>query len=212
MDKLVRVFVIEDEETLGIGLKGPLEEDGTIEVVGFATTLADAIPAIASSKPEVIVADFFLVGETTRNLPRSLGADGPKVLYYSGQHSGSVILDADKSGGAGFLGKRSSPQALRAKIRAIAGGESGFSLRDRDAARRAPKPPSDAERPVLEGIAAGRSAKEVGDQLRLSPRTIEGHLSRMRTRYGSTTTAQLVALAVRERWVEDGPTGPQRGS
>jgi len=212
MEARIRVLVIEDEETLGQGLKGPLEEDGTIAVVGFATTIAEAMPAIEATKPDVIVADIYLVGENTLALPRALGSGGPKVLFYSGHHRGSVILEADKSGGAGYLHKRSSPSELRRKVRSVASGESGFSLRDKDAARSAPKSPTGPERAVLMGIVSGKTAKEVADELGLSARTIEGHLSRMRIRYGSKTTAQLVARAVDEGWVASGPGGRPPGS
>jgi DNA-binding CsgD family transcriptional regulator len=54
---------------------------------------------------------------------------------------------------------------------------------------------------------AGRTYREIGAQLYISPKTVEHHLARVRTKLGATSRAELVA-ALRE--VLDGEIGDER--
>lgn len=47
---------------------------------------------------------------------------------------------------------------------------------------------------ILERVASGQTSKEIGAALNISPRTVETHLERMRTKVKAKTTTQLVAL------------------
>jgi RNA polymerase sigma factor (sigma-70 family) len=59
---------------------------------------------------------------------------------------------------------------------------------------------SDRELEVFQLIGRGKTMKEIGDELHLSPKTIEVHRSRIREKLGITSAAELISYAA--RWIQ----------
>jgi FixJ family two-component response regulator len=128
---------------------------------------------------------------------RALRADLPLIVVGDCGGDVSIAIDAIKAGAADFLQTPVSPQSL---LRAIAGG-----LHDPMERARADKPVemtrariaqmSPRERQVLSGLLAGGTNKSIGQDLGLSPRTIEGHRSRVMDRLGARSLAEAALMS-----------------
>ncbi len=121
---VLRVFVVEDHPVVREGLRGVLERDGDMVVCGTAQTLGEAVAAAPEARPGAIVCDLHLPDaedvEAVRRLVR-LGQGAP-VVVFSVDSSVDVVAAALQAGARGYVPKSSSPQELRAAIRAAANG------------------------------------------------------------------------------------------
>jgi DNA-binding NarL/FixJ family response regulator len=111
---------------------------------------------------------------------------------------------AFERGAAGFLHKTAGVDEIVAAIRLVADGGTAFSSTSLDAARYAPRPPSDREIAVLRELHRGLTSEEIGGRLGISPRTVESHLRRLFDRYGVVSRTELAVLALNEGWVDAG--------
>jgi FixJ family two-component response regulator len=60
---------------------------------------------------------------------------------------------------------------------------------------------SSREREVLDGVVRGFTNKEIGQELKISHRTVEIHRARLMRKLGATTIAGLISIALKCRWV-----------
>ncbi len=195
---LIRVVFLEDERGIAELTKDGLASRGIL-VIGLAATVEATVALAATDRPDVVVANVELLDELALDLPAALSA-GPPVLWWSG-HEGRYREAAVRAGGAGFVSKRAGLDALVSAIRRTAAGKETWTPDDLRAKRNAPKAPTNREREVLAGVAAGRPNKEIADDLGISERGVESHLRRMYDRYPVSNRAELLNLAQRSGWV-----------
>jgi len=197
--RTTRVLFLDDERGIAEGMVAALARDG-IEVIGIETDVDGAVATAATQQPDVIVADIDIAGRLALVLPARLDADGPPILWWSG-HAGAYRVEAMRAGGVGFVGKRDGLGMLVDAIRRVAAGEIVWSQSDLRADRQAPRPPSAREMDVLRLVAAGRTNREVADELGISNRTVGTHLQRMYDEYGVGTRQELILTAYRRGWI-----------
>ena len=126
---------------------------------------------------------------------------GIRAIAFTSHDRASLMRAVFEAGGAGFLSKALDPVEVLAAVRTVANGGTAFSTVALDAARHAPRSPSDRERSVLDGIAMGLTSDEIGHRLQISGRTVESHLRRLFDRYGVVSRTELVVLATGEGWI-----------
>lgn len=61
---------------------------------------------------------------------------------------------------------------------------------------------TERQQQILKLIAKDLTAKEIGEKLGISHKTVEFHKQLLRKKLGAPGTAGLILLAVRERWIE----------
>ena len=88
----VRVLVVEDSWHLASALKS-IVENGGMEVVGSAATLAEAERFLDSSEPDMAIVDVNLQGEETYGLIEQLVARGIPVIIISGYEVLPAVTD-----------------------------------------------------------------------------------------------------------------------
>ena len=203
-----RILLADDHQIVIQGLKALLESD--FELVGFAADGRELLDQARLLRPDVIVADIsmpLLNGIDACRQLRDEGS-GAKIVFLT-MHPDSVY--ATRALGAGALGyvlKHSAPDELVAAIHAALRGEKHVSTQLRtpameeflDQTRRHAKDSIELttrQREVLQLLAEGKSAKEIGGILNISPRTVETHKYKMMDDLGVKTSAQLVQYAVK---------------
>lgn len=191
-ERLVRVLILEDHPIVGQGVADALDAAGGFETLGVAGSVAEAEALLRGSRPDarpdVILADIDLEGESALDLPRRLGASGPPVLFLSALDGPAVLRDAIQGGAAGFVHKRESRQALFDAIRRVAGGQGAFSINDIHQARSAPREPSAREREVVYVARAG------GFMVTVTSRILQRAGLTVR---GAESAGELLDLAIR---------------
>jgi DNA-binding NarL/FixJ family response regulator len=198
----IRVLFLEDDRGVAEATRLALMDEG-IAVTAIEATVASALAALASDRPEVVVADIDLADNLALDLPLALGADGPPILWWSG-HGDRFRVPALRSGGEGYVSKRDGLSALVAGIRRVAAGERLWTQSDQRQLRGAPSPPTPREAQVLAGVAAARQNKEIAAELGITERTVESHLRRMYDRYGCSSRIEILSVARQWGWIGRG--------
>jgi FixJ family two-component response regulator len=167
---------------------------------GYSTALfADAEAFLAAWQPQwsgCVVADLRLPGRTGIELQAELRARGSSLPFIIITAHGDVptARTAFQAAAVDFLEKPFDHAQLRTAI------ESAFSMEGRrlqraaEAARLAVL--TAREREVLEHAAQGLHAKEIAARLRISPRTVEVHKTRIMQKLGVRNVAELVRFAL----------------
>jgi DNA-binding NarL/FixJ family response regulator len=191
---MTSVVIVDDHSIFRSGLRADL--DASVEVVGEAATVDDAVALIAALRPEVVLLDVHLPGgaggggaEVLRRSADLLGA--VRFLALSVSDSAEDVVGVIRAGARGYITKGSSGAEVSAAIAAVAGGDAVFSPRlagfvldafGAVAGERAELPDeldrlSAREQEVMRLIARGFSYKEVASELFISIKTVETHVS-----------------------------------
>lgn len=127
--------------------------------------------------------------------PRGSGMHGLQVPLFGP----TGLVGAMSFGGASIDSSREAQLALT--LVAVAALQTARRLASPAATAAIPRL-SDRELEVIRWVASGRRQADVALQLKLSERTVEGHLRRIRNRLGAASTAQAIYLLVRAGEVE----------
>jgi DNA-binding NarL/FixJ family response regulator len=205
-----RILLADDHKIVLEGLRGLLEEQ--FDLVGFATTGQELLEQAAILRPDVVVADIsmpLLNGiEAVRKLVET--DKRVKIVFLTMHPDQTYASRALSAGASGYVLKHSASDELVAAIHEVLRGGRFLSeslktpaldeLLDRS--RRHVKETIELtprQREVLQLLVDGKSAKEIGAVLNISPRTVETHKYQMMDELGVKTSAQLVHYAIRHR-------------
>lgn len=208
-----RVFVVDDHAIFLSGLRSELGR--SFEIVGEATDVDEAIDAIRTIKPDVVLVDVHMPGGGGAAIVAAIVKDRPEVrfLALSVSDAAEDVIAVIRAGARGYVTKSISPADLAAAIRRIHDGDAVFSPRlagfvlDAFAgdATVIADPELDQlttrEKEVLRLIARGYSYKEVAKQLSLSVKTIETHVSAVLRKLQLTSRYELARWATERRIV-----------
>ena len=213
---VMRVLICDDHAVVRAGLRLILETQPGFALVGEATDAQEVIARATATRPDLVILDLSLPGLTgLAAIPLLLQAvPEAKVLVLTVHEDEAYFFAALHAGAAGYVLKGGSASELIAALDLVAQGGVpiprilGQRLASDHLSRAADTAElSDREQAVLRLVAAGRSNKEMADELALSLRTVERHRSTIMSKLGFHNKAELLAYAVR-RGVLDGPVAP----
>jgi DNA-binding NarL/FixJ family response regulator len=211
----IRVLLADDEGLVRSGFKMLIDVEDDIEVVGEATTGAEAVEQARATRPDVVLMDIRMPVmdgiQATGEIARTAGLQHVRVLILTTYETDAYVFDALEAGASGFLLKDAGPAELLHAIRVVAAGEALLAPRitrrliaQFTAARIATQEGEDRlavltqrEREVLALVGQGMSNDEVGAELYLSPATARTHVSNAMRKLGARDRAQLVVIAYR---------------
>ncbi len=207
--KRPRVLLADDHKLLLEAFTGLLEPE--CEVVG---TAGDGRAVVAESKrlrPDIVVLDISMPGLNGLEAGRQIRAAVPetRLIYLTMNEDPDLAAEAFRLGASGFLLKSCAASELFRAIQEVLKGRSYVTPRStggmvsalvagrRSGANRL----TQRQREVLQLLAEGRSMKEVGRILGLTPRTVAFHKYQMMQRLEIRTTAELIQFAIRNHIV-----------
>ena len=208
----IRVVLVDDHAIVRTGLKAVLADAPEIDVVGEASGGHEAVALLARTPADVVVMDISMSDGDGLTATKEITAsgDGPRVLILT-MHAEEAYLEAMlEAGASGYLGKSTADRDLVEAIRAVSRGEiyvqataalvlaQGARRRDEQATDRARfERLTDRERAVMQLIAEGYTAPEIGEQLAISPKTVDTYKQRVNDKLGLTHRADYVKLALK---------------
>jgi DNA-binding NarL/FixJ family response regulator len=214
----IGVFVLDDHEIVRGGIRGLLEAEPDIRVIGEAGTAAAALASIPALCPDVAVLDVRLPDGDGVSVCREVRSRTPEIacLMLTGFSDDQALLDSIMAGAAGYVLKQVRGSDLVAAVRAAATGQSllppcaasELMARLRDRARRDPMAGlSRRERMVLELIGEGLTNRQIGQRLRVSEKTVKNYVNTMFGKLGLAQRTQAAAYAARALRAVPSPDG-----
>jgi DNA-binding NarL/FixJ family response regulator len=209
--KTISVMLADDHGIVRAGLRALLDSQQDIDVVGEAATGDEAVELAAKLQPDIIIMDISMPGgglEATRKIAKL--ELQTKILILTIHAEERYLLPVLEAGGSGYVRKASLHTDLIDAIRTVYRGEvflepaatrmllQGYLDRANDGIELDPgKLLSEREREVLKLTAEGFTAQEIGDQLFLSPKTVETYRHRIMHKLGFSHRSELVRYALR---------------
>jgi DNA-binding NarL/FixJ family response regulator len=208
-----RVVLVDDHALLRAGVRGEL---GTrVDIVGEAESLADAIPLIKDTDPDVVLLDVHLPDGGGEGVIAAVSTERPgvKFLALSVSDAAEDVIAVIRAGARGYVTKTISADDLADAVLRVAEGDAVFSPRLAgfvlDAFRAGERTHSDTdldeltarEREVLQLIARGYRYKEIAARLHLSVKTIESHVTNVLRKLQLTNRHQLTRWAAERRLI-----------
>jgi DNA-binding NarL/FixJ family response regulator len=200
-----RILMADDHLMLLEAFKALLQPD--FDVVGTVTDGRSLLEEFARLNPDVVLLDVAMPLLNGLDAGRQLKAQrrSVKLIYLTMNPDPDLAGEALRLGASGYVLKSSAAQELKQAIQEALRGRSYITpLITRDVVgsliqQRAPRHELTArQREVLQLLAEGKSMKEVGAILDLTPRTVAFHKYRMMEQLRLKTSAELVKFAVRE--------------
>lgn len=208
-EKPIRVLVADDHTIVRSGIRHVLEGEPGFDVVGEAADGQEAYDLAIQLHPDVVVLDLSMPGESGLQVAARLStaSSPPRVLILSMHDNAEYVLESVRAGAHGYLLKDTAATELRSAIRAVCRGESYFSppvasrLSAAVRGEREARPAllellTGREREVLEGIARGRTNKEIAAELGIGYRTVETHRESLMKKLQIRTVAELTRFAI----------------
>ncbi|MCW5880807.1 MAG: response regulator transcription factor [Anaerolineae bacterium] len=213
MSNPIRVFLVDDHTVVRSGLRLLLDGQADLMVIGEAPTGAEAVEQANQLHPDVVVMDITLPDFDGVEATRRLRALWPtaRILALTMHDEDAYLVAFLEAGGMGYVGKSAADRDLVNAIRTVARGEvflqpSGVQAivrehRHAGGAQRVVGPDvlSERERQVLELTAKGFTSREIGEQLAVSPRTVETYRERIMGKLDLTHRSELVEYALKFR-------------
>jgi DNA-binding NarL/FixJ family response regulator len=200
---VIRVMLVDDHPVVREGLRGMLEAEPDLTVVGEAGSGEEAVARVGSVAPDVILMDLRMrdldgVGATERIIADHPGA---RVVVLTTYETDADILRAVEAGAAGYLLKDASRADLANSIRAASRGETVLapSVAGRlvDRVRRPVQQTLSArEVEVLALVAKGLTNADIGRALHISEATVKTHLIRAFGKLGVSDRTAAVTTAM----------------
>jgi two-component system response regulator DevR len=186
----IGLLLVDDHEVVRIGLRTLLEKSESIEVIGEAGTVADAITEARRLRPRVVLMDLRLTDGSGISACRDILSREPstRVLFLTSYSDEDAVRATVLAGAAGYLLKEIGHQALIKAIEAVASGQSILDprvtqtvLNQISDGAKANGSGSDElspqERRVLAHVVEGKTNKQIAIALGLSDKTVKNYLS-----------------------------------
>lgn len=216
---MIKVVLVDDHQIVREGIRLLIDNMPDIEVLAELGNAHELITMLKGIEPDIAIIDISMPDMSGIELSAYLSRHHPriKVLILSMYTSEEFVFNSIKAGASGYLPKNTTRQELEAAIREIMGGGEYFgesisnvilksyikkAQEGDEPEQKGLKLLSSREREVLELFFAGRTNKEIAEELYISTRTVESHKGHIMHKLELKTTVDLVKFAFKSGILE----------
>lgn len=207
-----RIVIVDDHPIVRAGLAALIAAEPDMVVIGQAENALQARQSVEVENPDLVLVDLSLGGSSGLDLVKELVQRSCRVLVVS-MHDEVTWTERSLGAGAlGFVHKSEATKNIVLAIRRVMSGRPYLSEAASErilerlvggGARERPSSPverlSDRELEIFDRIGRGLTTQEIGDNLCLSPKTVQTYRQRIKEKLGLETAAELSTEAT--RWV-----------
>lgn len=208
-----KLLLVDDHAVVRSGLRMLLDGQKNMEIVGEAGTASEAINAVSTLKPDVVLMDIGLPDMSGIDAAKEVKRLWPEVAVvaltiHEDQEYFFKMLEA---GASGYVPKRAAPEELLTAIQVAASGEvylypslAKLLVKDylaHESDQSADQNMSDLtarEQEVLTLLADGDSNAEIAEKLSISPKTVSRHRENIMRKLNLHSRTELVKYAIRK--------------
>jgi len=209
----IRLLLADDHKMMREGLKSMIEKENGMTVVGEAEDGKTTVELAHKVGPHVVVMDVAMPGLNGIEATRKITKANPKtkVVALSGHVNQHFVREMFAAGASAYILKQTACDELVRAIRDVMAGKkylsSGVTRGLVDAyvelSQSTSKTPAfavltDREREVLQMVAEGRSTKDIGEEMKISVKTVETHRRNIMEKLNLHSVAELTKYAIRE--------------
>ena len=207
-EETYKVLLADAQFLIRFALQELLKETNTFQVIGEAGNEAELNSFIAKTTPDIIVIDYNQPGFFSIESIKNLKEQHPTIelLVISSDDNKENIYDVINSGVLRFLTKKCDAHEINEAFRAIIRGEKFFCASifnfifemsfSQNNYSSNPLPLSARELEIVQLIAQGLVAKEIGRKLNLSTHTVYTHRKNIMEKLKLKRSSELVLFAV----------------
>jgi DNA-binding NarL/FixJ family response regulator len=219
----INLILADDHAVVRAGTRQLLERQPDLHVVGEAADGEEAVRLAKELKPHVVVMDVRMPKMSGVEATRRIKQEVPEVavLVLTAHDDDEYVFALLQAGANGYLLKTAEMEELVKAIRAVAAGQSaldpvvtgkvvaqfasGRSLPDVLAnVKDEYEGLTEREMEILRLVGKGLTNKDIGQQLYISDRTVQAHLSNIFSKLGVGSRTEAVMYAVRRGWISAG--------
>lgn len=208
----IRVILADDHTIVRHGLSKLLQQEDGMEVIAQAQNGHSTVELTKELSPDMVIMDIGMPDLNGIDATRQIIHDFPHVKIIGlSMHSGSkFVIEMLKAGASGYLLKDCALEELTTAIKTVAAGKIYLSpsitdvvvekyvRHSKEKERSAFSLLSQREREVLQLMAEGKTTKQIGRHLHISPKTVEGHRLRLMAKLNMDSVAKLTKYAIQE--------------
>lgn len=205
----IKVLIADDHAIIRTGLRSILLAEPSLQLIGEATGGNEAIKLVAELNPDVLVLDISMPDLDGISVTKQLKFTYPdlKILILTIHEDNALLREAVKSGASGYILKKAAEADLISAIHIVLRGDMYLDpSMVREIIEDPPKsvsfqgksmvePLTPREIDVLKLIVQGYTNRQIGDELTISVRTVEGHRANLSSKLGLRNRVELVRYA-----------------
>lgn len=212
---MTRILIADDHAIVRAGLRALINAESGLELVGEAAGGYEAIDLVEKNSPDVLVLDLSMPDldgiSVTRKIKEKF--QDLRILILTLHEDEALLKEAIKAGAAGYILKRAAETELILAIQTIQRGDlyvdpSMVKILLGEPPKIVPQPSisvealTPREMEVLKMIVEGYTNRQIGQELNISTRTVEGHRANISDKLGLHTRVELVRYARQHGLIE----------
>jgi two-component system response regulator NreC len=212
---MTRVLIVDDHAIVRAGLRALLLEEAAFELVGEAVGGYEAIDMVEKTNPDVLILDLSMPDLDGISVTRKLKLQFPdlKILILTLHEDEALLKEAMKAGASGYILKRAAEAELISAIRVVIRGDlyvdpsmvRGLleeSQKSQVIQDHSMESLTTRETEILKLIVEGYTNRQIGQELNISIRTVEGHRAKISDKLGMRSRVELVRYARQHDLIE----------
>jgi len=208
----IRIILADDHTIVRHGLNKLIQQQKDMEVIAQAADGRSTVELTRELSPDMVIMDIGMPDLNGIEATRQIVRDFPQVKVIGlSMHSGKkFVIEMLKAGASGYLLKDCALEELTTAIQTVAAGKiylspsitdvvvENYVRNSTEKERSAFSLLSQKEREVLQLMAEGKTTKQIGLHLHISPKTVEGHRLRLMAKLKMDSVAKLTKYAIQE--------------
>ncbi len=207
-NKKIRILIVEDQPICRMGIRSTLQNSSlNHQILAEACTVAEAIEALEhfANETDLILLDYMLPDGTGMDVIQAAKERCPetKIVVFSGEAGGATVKQLMEAGINGFMSKSINSEEISSVLDSVMAGHDyneegtlriGTDLKDDYETM---KTLTRREMELISLCANGLSAKQIADEMCITPHSVENMKSSVFSKVGVKSTSELILFAFR---------------